>query len=147
MVFRPGTAHSPVEPLKYGNLDESFWKLYFFQLSSKNGHIWSFVGENGFFRPETHGLKDFSISGGHFGRHLGLKKMLNDAAKTSCRSWFYMTSSIRDDNKQLYFQGYRKLLLSWLLGCETVVRPSYLYNENPYTGKTASLYWNDRQSL
>ena len=23
----------------------------------------------------------------------------------------------------------------------TVVRPSYLYNGNPYIGKTASLYW------
>ena len=28
-----------------------------------------------------------------------------------------------------------------------VMRPSYLYNGNPYTGKTASLYWNDPQFL
>ena len=25
---------------------------------------------------------------------------------------------------------------------KTVTRPSYLYNGNPYTGKTTSLYWN-----
>ena len=26
---------------------------------------------------------------------------------------------------------------------KTVMRPSYLYNDNPYTGKTTSLYWGD----
>ena len=29
---------------------------------------------------------------------------------------------------------------------KAVVRPSYIYNGNPYTGKTASLYWDTRHS-
>ena len=30
---------------------------------------------------------------------------------------------------------------------KTVVRPSYLYHGDPYTGKTASLYWNTLQVI
>ena len=29
---------------------------------------------------------------------------------------------------------------------KTVATPSYLYNENPYTGKTACLYWDGSQT-
>ena len=29
------------------------------------------------------------------------------------------------------------------MGISIIVRPSYLYNENPYTGKTTSLYWDN----
>ena len=30
---------------------------------------------------------------------------------------------------------------------KTVMRPSYLYNGNPYTGKTAYLYWDNPQDI
>ena len=55
-------------------------------------------------------LRDFWIFGVYLGRHLEFRKMPNYARRVSCKSWFYMSSSIRINDNQLggYFGGYRK---------------------------------------
>ena len=46
-------------------------------------------------------LKDFTVFGGHFGRHLEFRKMPTDAARASRWFWFHMISSIRISNNMM----------------------------------------------
>ena len=52
------------------------------------------------------------IFSGHLGRHLEFWKMPNDAAMAACRSWLFMTFSIRI-NLRLFWRGFLDDIYCW----------------------------------